>query len=72
MVSRSASSWHGWNWSVSALITGTAVKEASVWTRSWPKVRQAIATTCRLSTRARSSIGSPRPWCVPCMSITSG
>ena len=41
-------------------------------TRSWPKVRQTIAATCRSSTRVVSSTGSPRPSWLPAASITSG
>ena len=71
-VCRSASTWQGWNWSVSALITGTVAAEASASIRSCPEVRQAIAATCRVSTRATSSIVSPRPMWVVWVSITSG
>ena len=72
MVCRSASTWQGWNWSVSALITGTVAAEASASMRSCPEVRQAIAATCRVSTRATSSIVSPRPICVVAVSMTTG
>ena len=40
--------------------------------RSWPNVRQTIASTWRSSTRVVSSIGSPRPICEDCASMTSG
>ena len=61
IVCRSASIWQGWNWSVSALMTGTVLTAASASIRSCPNVRQTIAATCRLSTRARSPTVSPRP-----------
>ncbi len=57
----SASSWQGWNWSVSALITGTREWAAKASTVSWSKVRIITASTIRDSTRAESSTGSPRP-----------
>ena len=71
-VCRSASTWQGWNWSVSALITGTGLAAAISATRSWPNVRQTIAATWRPSTRAVSAIGSPRPSWDACASMTSG
>ena len=49
-VCRSARIWHGWYSSVSALTTGTRLTEAMASIRSWPKVRQTIAATCRSST----------------------
>ena len=71
-VCRSARIWHGWYSSVSALTTGTRLTDAMASIRSWPKVRQTIAATCRSSTRVVSSIGSPRPsWLLPA-SMTSG
>ena len=72
IVSRSARIWHGWNWSVSALMTGTRLTAAicSIW--SCPKVRHTIAATWLASTLVMSSTDSPRPACVPCASITSG
>ena len=57
---------------MSALITGTLLAAAISATRSWPNVRQTIAATCRLSTRAVSPIGSPRPSWDVCASMTSG
>ena len=57
----SASSWHGWKSSVRALITGTCECCANVSTVLWAKVRIITASTMRDSTRAESSIGSPRP-----------
>ncbi len=51
---RSARIWHGWNSSVSALTTGTPACAAISSIRSWSKVRQTIAATCRSSTRAVS------------------
>ena len=71
-VCRSASTWQGWNESVSALTTGTRLTDAAACTRSWPNVRHTIAATCRSSTRVVSSIGSPRPSWLPTASITSG
>jgi hypothetical protein len=44
-VCRSARTWQGWNWSVSALITGTAEAAARASRRSCSKVRQAMAAT---------------------------
>ena len=61
MVCRSASSWQGWNSSVSALTTGTPACAAISSSRSWPKVRQTIAETIRPSTRAVSAIDSRAP-----------
>ena len=72
MACRSARIWHGWKLSVSALMTGTSLAEARAASRSWPNVRQAIAATWRLSTRAVSSTVSPRPSCVLWDSMTSG
>ena len=43
-VSRSARIWHGWKPSVSALTTGTRLTAAIASMRSWPKVRQTIAS----------------------------
>lgn len=71
-VCRSARIWHGWNWSVSALITGTELAAAICSMLSWPNVRHTIAALCRHSTRAVSPIGSPRPIWLVCESITSG
>jgi len=71
-VCRSASTWQGWNRSVSALITGTRLTAAISSTRSWPNVRQAMAATWRSSTRAVSATGSPRPSWDDCASMTSG
>lgn len=45
MVSRSASSWHGWKPSVSALTTGTVAPAATSAIRSSPWVRSTIAAT---------------------------
>ncbi len=61
MVSRSARIWQGWNWSVSAFTTGTELAAASSASCSWPKVRQTMADTCRLSTRPRSLDGLAAP-----------
>ena len=72
MVCRSARIWHGWKLSVSALMTGTSLAAARAASRSWPNVRQAIAATWRLSTRAVSPTVSPRPSCVLWDSMTSG
>ena len=71
-VCRSARTWQGWKASVSPLITGTVLAEAISATRSWPNVRHTIAATWRLSTRAVSAIGSPRPSCDDCASTSSG
>ena len=57
---------------MSALITGTVAADAIASMRSCPAVRQAIAATCRVSTRATSSMVSPRPMWVVWVSITSG
>ena len=72
MACRSARIWHGWKLSVSALMTGTSLAAARAASRSWPNVRQAIAATWRLSTRAVSPTVSPRPSCVLWDSMTSG
>ncbi len=72
MVCRSASTWQGWNASVSAFITGTVAAAAIASMRSWPNVRHTIAATCRSSTRAVSAAGSPRPSCADWASMTSG
>ena len=61
MVCRSASTWQGWNSSVSALITGTLEVLASALIRRWAKVRMATASTYRDSTREVSSMVSSRP-----------
>ena len=61
MVCRSASTWQGWNSSVSALITGTLDVLASALIRRWAKVRMATASTYRDSTREVSSMVSSRP-----------
>ena len=60
-VCRSASTWQGWNSSVSALITGTLDTLASALIRRWAKVRMATASTNRDSTREVSSMVSSRP-----------
>ena len=44
-VCRSASTWHGWNSSESALTIGTLAPEAIDVSRSCPNVRQTIAST---------------------------
>ena len=51
-------------------MTGTVLAAAISSMRSWPKVRQTIAATWRVSTRAVSAIGSPRPSCDVPASIT--
>src|SRR5665648_1227041 len=61
MVSRSASTWHGWNWSVSAFTTGTPTCAAISSIRDWSNVRQTTAATCRPSTRAVSAMDSRTP-----------
>src|SRR3954465_12679645 len=72
IVCRSARIWHGWYSSVRALTTGPPPAEAMASMRSCPNVRQTIAAAWRPSTRAVSSIGSPRPsWLLP-GSHTSG
>ena len=58
-VCRSASTWHGWKRSVSALMTGTGLTDAISSIRSWPKVRHTMAATCRPSTRVASGTVSP-------------
>src|SRR5699024_5074884 len=72
MVCRSARIWQGWNSSVSALTTGTVAAAAISSMRSWPKVRQTIAETIRVSTCVVSVIDSPRPSWLDPASITSG
>src|SRR5699024_1030863 len=72
MVCRSARIWQGWNSSVSALTTGTVAVAAISSMRSWPKVRQTIAETIRVSTCVVSVIDSPRPSWLDPASITSG
>ncbi len=57
---------------MSAFTTGTVVPAAIASIRCWAKVRQTIAATCRSSTRAVSSIGSPRPSWLVWASTTSG
>ncbi len=57
---------------MSALTTGTCETAAIDSIRSWPKVRHAIAATCRWSTLVVSSTGSPRPSCDVAVSMTSG
>ena len=44
-VSRSASSWQGWNSSVSALTTGTPAYSAISSRSDWAKVRHTIVET---------------------------
>ena len=61
MVCRSASTWQGWNSSVSALITGTPAYAAISSIRLWAKVRQTTAAHCRPSTRAVSATDSRTP-----------
>ena len=61
IVCRSASTWQGWNSSVSALITGTLDMLASALIRRCAKVRIATASTYRDSTREVSSMVSSRP-----------
>src|ERR1700722_7915861 len=61
VVCRSASTWHGWNSSDSALITGTVAADAIAVSLSCPYVRQTIASTYRDNTRAVSSNVSSRP-----------
>ena len=57
-VCRSASSWQGWNSSVSALTTARRRAPPSSSSRSWCAVRHTIAAACRPSTRAVSSTDS--------------
>ena len=71
IVCRSEITWHGWNSSVSALITGTDETLASALIRRWAKVRIATASTYRESTREVSSMVSSRPsWEVRPSTIT--
>jgi hypothetical protein len=65
IVSRSATIWQGCSRSVSAFTTGTLAAPTMRIIRSAPKVRNTIAWANRDSTRAVSSIGSPRPSWVP-------
>ena len=60
-VSRSASSWHGWNWSVSAFTTGTPAYSAISSIRDCSKVRQAMTDAWRPSTLATSETCSRTP-----------
>ena len=53
-------------------MTGTELAAANSVSRSWLKVRQATAATCRDSTRAMSAGSSPRPAWVAPLSMTSG
>src|SRR6266545_3313926 len=71
-VCRSASSWHGWNPSVSAFTTGTVAAWARSTSRWSSNVRITMASTYRESTWAASDIDSPRPKWVLRASITSG
>ena len=61
MVSRSASAWQGWNWSVSALTTGTPAYAAISSSRDCSWVRHTMAEAWRPSTRAVSAIDSRTP-----------
>ena len=72
MVCRSASTWHGWNWSVSAFTTGTRAGAAASSIDSWPNVRQTIAATCRVITRVVSAIDSRTPMLASLPSTTIG
>src|SRR5665647_799580 len=72
IVSRSASTWHGWNSSVSELTTGTPASRAISSRRSCAWVRQTIAATCRPRTRAVSAIDSRTPILARLPSTTSG
>ncbi len=53
-------------------MTGTALAAASAASCRCSKVRQTMQATCRSSTRAVSSIGSPRPSWVAWDSMISG
>ena len=70
-VSRSASSWQGWNSSVSAFTTGTPAWSAIVSRLVCAKVRHTTVETWRPSTRATSSTDSrtPMPASLPSTSI---
>ncbi len=56
--------WQGWLRSVRPLITGTADAWAKRSTSSWWMARIITASTMRESTRAVSSMDSPRPSCM--------
>ena len=71
-VSRSASTWHGWNPSVRAFTTGTVAAAARAARRGSESDRITIAATYRDSTRAASSTVSPRPKWVARASMTIG
>ena len=63
IVSRSASSWHGWKSSLRALTTGTVVPAAISSRPACAYVRHTIAATCRSSTRAVSDgVSLPPSW----------
>ena len=62
-VRRSASTWHGWYRSDNALITGTEPWPANSSTISWAKVRAAMMSTRRSSTRTQSAGVSRLPSC---------
>ena len=66
----SASTWQGWYSSVSPLITGTRECAAKRSMIDCSKVRIITMSTMRETTRATSSIGSPRPSCVSPMLST--
>src|SRR6218665_430607 len=72
MVSRSASNWHGWKSSDSALITGTRMSEAISSSPDCANVRHTIAATCRSNTRAVSAIDSLLPSWLSADEMTSG
>ncbi len=53
--------WHGWYSLVKPLTTGTRENSANFSMIACSKVRIMTMSTMRLTTRATSSIGSPRP-----------
>ena len=66
MVSKSASIWVGWNWSVRPFHTGTPAYSASCSTSFWSKPRYSMPSYILPSTRAVSAMLSFLPiWLLP-------